>query len=480
MKKLKQSILFCAIAVAMLGAVFCGKTEVHAAISEIDEIYPMLEPESSKTDRLLKSTEQKAYWMTMAQSGTLTIVVEGDLTKLTETLTDWNGKSWKPLRVEETDGTRAEYVYEMRVGSYVYKLGVNENAEIPEDGVGYTVTYYVRWADEKYQINTTKKDAQQILKKKHGRDRDYSQYFKGHVAQNAPADYYKFTLKKMSYCTFSLNTQIDGVKSNPFVLSLYNEKGRRLVSWENPDWTYTYGDLFWIYDEYGWPVGMVEMLPAGTYYLKIAAKTEDNGVKLTNVRYGKYEFFASAEPTNVVLKLSPDKAVYTGKNIPFPKVTVKNRTENDKYNCIYSDETYTRVKNIRKVGKYRIATESYNFIYNDPVDSFAYATFTVTPTRGRISSIQKTGKGQLQVSVKKNRQSTGYQIQIAGDKKFRKSRRNVYTTETTETISHLRSGKTYYIRVRNYKDFVTKYNSGSSDPEKIYGPWSKIKEIRLK
>ena len=129
-----------------------------------------------------------------------------------------------------------------------------------------------------------------------------------------------------------------------------------------------------------------------------------------------------------------------------------------------------------------------NMWYGDPEfsrhETDAYAIFTVTPVRGKISRASSRKPGEVQVSVKKNAQSTGCQIQVARDKKFRKPARTVKTTNVKETLKGLSAGKKYYVRVRNYKDVKTRYfkhwGINGSVEETIYGKWSKTKTVVCK
>ncbi|MDD6728392.1 MAG: fibronectin type III domain-containing protein [Eubacteriales bacterium] len=71
--------------------------------------------------------------------------------------------------------------------------------------------------------------------------------------------------------------------------------------------------------------------------------------------------------------------------------------------------------------------------------------------------------------------ASGYEIQYATDKKFKKNKKTVVVKgkkNASKTISKLKSKKTYYVRVRAYLD------QGSG--EKIYGGWSKVKAIKVK
>ena len=134
---------------------------------------------------------------------------------------------------------------------------------------------------------------------------------------------------------------------------------------------------------------------------------------------------------------------------------------------------------IKEIGRYQIRQQRWSPPHGISSDN-AYAIFTVTPVCGKISRITSKKRGQVQVSVKKNTQSTGYQIQIARDRKFRKSRKTLKTTNLKKTIKGLSHGKKYYVRIRNYKDVKTVYCPGTEVPESIYGKWSKTRIVVCK
>ncbi len=105
------------------------------------------------------------------------------------------------------------------------------------------------------------------------------------------------------------------------------------------------------------------------------------------------------------------------------------------------------------------------------------ATNTVSKNNAakpRISklSVMKDGKRKLRVSwIGKNKD--GYQLQYARDKSFKKDKKtkNMSWRKSSVTLKKLKSKKTYYVRVRAYKN---------SDGAKLYGPWSKVKKCRVK
>ena len=80
----------------------------------------------------------------------------------------------------------------------------------------------------------------------------------------------------------------------------------------------------------------------------------------------------------------------------------------------------------------------------------------------------KKGK-KVSVSWKKNKKVTGYQIQYATNSKFKGAKIKTVkgAKSTSYTLSKLKKGKTYYVRVRTY----TKKN---------YSGWSKTKTVKIK
>ena len=89
----------------------------------------------------------------------------------------------------------------------------------------------------------------------------------------------------------------------------------------------------------------------------------------------------------------------------------------------------------------------------------------------KIRSAKNSKKKQILLKLKKDPLAAGYQIQWAGNSKFKKPvRKN--TTKVSYTIKSLKKGKTYYIRARAY----TKNSKGKT----VYGQWSKPKKVKVK
>ena len=100
-------------------------------------------------------------------------------------------------------------------------------------------------------------------------------------------------------------------------------------------------------------------------------------------------------------------------------------------------------------------------------------TVTVKPKKAAISSVKPVKGKKLTVKWKKDSKATGYEIQCALKKDFKKiaAKATVKKSKTTSTtLKKLKKGKKYYVRVRAYKDAKV-----SGKVKKVYGDWSKVK-----
>ena len=107
------------------------------------------------------------------------------------------------------------------------------------------------------------------------------------------------------------------------------------------------------------------------------------------------------------------------------------------------------------------------------------ATYKINPKGTKLSKLLK---GKKSVTVKWKKQSTkmakkritGYQIQLATDSKFTKNKKEVTVkgySKASKTVSKLKGGKKYYVRIRTYM---------TVNGEKCYSPWSKVKTVTTK
>ena len=89
-----------------------------------------------------------------------------------------------------------------------------------------------------------------------------------------------------------------------------------------------------------------------------------------------------------------------------------------------------------------------------------------------------SGKKAFTAKWKKISAATGYQIQYATDKSFKKNRKTVTVSKnktTSKKISKLKAKKKYYVRIRTYKS--VKVNGKNT---KVYSGWSKAKTVKTK
>ncbi|MCM1160865.1 MAG: lectin like domain-containing protein [Roseburia sp.] len=101
-------------------------------------------------------------------------------------------------------------------------------------------------------------------------------------------------------------------------------------------------------------------------------------------------------------------------------------------------------------------------------------SFYIVPKKVNIKSLSAIGNKKLKLTWKRNKTASGYQIQLALNKKFTKGIKNVNISKnstTSKTISKLKKGKWYYVRIRAYKKVGGK---------KYYGKYGGIKKIRVK
>lgn len=95
----------------------------------------------------------------------------------------------------------------------------------------------------------------------------------------------------------------------------------------------------------------------------------------------------------------------------------------------------------------------------------------VKVSKATIKSAKNSSSKKIKLTLKKVSGAKGYEIRYTTDKKFKKSVKKVTSKKTTKTITKLKKGKTYYIKVRAYKL--------DSKGKKVYGKYSKVKKVTV-
>ena len=99
-------------------------------------------------------------------------------------------------------------------------------------------------------------------------------------------------------------------------------------------------------------------------------------------------------------------------------------------------------------------------------------TVKVFPKNVTLKSVKSPSRGMMAVSWKKSKEASGYHLQISPSKKFGQATNLEYKKEISfRSISHCKSKKTYYVRIRAYKRVGKK---------RYDGEWSKVKKVRIK
>ncbi|MBR1664322.1 MAG: fibronectin type III domain-containing protein [Ruminococcus sp.] len=212
-------------------------------------------------------------------------------------------------------------------------------------------------------------------------------------------------------------------------------------------------------------------LKNGTDYT-LAYKNNKNVGTATVTAKGRGKYKGSITKTFTITKKSVKKAkvrfskesyAYTGKAIkPAPTVTLGGRTlkKGTDYTLSFSDN--------KKVGKATVTVKGKGN-YSGSIK----ATFSIVPAATKIGKTTSTKTAQVKTKWTKNTSADGYQVAYSTRSSFSsKSTRTVKGgSKTSYTAKKLKSGRTYYFKVRAYK-----LVNGS----RVYGAFSKVKTVKVK
>lgn len=182
----------------------------------------------------------------------------------------------------------------------------------------------------------------------------------------------------------------------------------------------------------------------------------------------------ASEKTGVIAKIASatlSATSYTyNKKARKPSVVVKDSAGKTLKNG--TDYSVTYAKGRKNVGKYDVTVT-----FTGKYMGTEKLTFSIVPKSTKLFRVT-VGKKKLTVRWKKQAsQTNGYQIQYSLKKNFfgAKTKLVKKNKTTSLTISKLKSNKTYYVRVRTYKE--VKVNGKKT---KIYSSWSSKKKIKVK
>lgn len=284
------------------------------------------------------------------------------------------------------------------------------------------------------------------------------------VCREYDHDWYKFVLKAPSTVSVTF-THTKASADGDWDVYLYKYKG---------DGEYAkvaYKDVYVSDGNYTFPtLG----LSAGTYFVKVygynSACGRQYGVTV-NYAVGKPGKFRVSSRGSNLLKLAWNKpAGATGYQLQRKSgnsykalATVKGTSYTHKSLTAGAGYTY-RVRAYRTVGG------------KNYYSGWAYMTAYTKPATPNLTGLSATKSGhKIKATWKKvGGSASGYQIYWAKDKNFKKvvSKTNVSgQKKTSYTGKNFTKGKRYYVKVRAYK---------TVNGNKIYGAWSKVRNVKAK
>ena len=193
----------------------------------------------------------------------------------------------------------------------------------------------------------------------------------------------------------------------------------------------------------------------GTAKIKITGKGRYTGTKTVTFKIvrkgtasssgsssGKTGSSASTSTKKFTVRLSTTSYVYNGKyRKPTVKVTAGGKSVSARnYTVKYSDNRSVGNAVVTVTGK------------GDYKGYSGTAAFKITPKRAVISSVKSSAAGKITITVTKDAQADGYQIEICTRKTFSGTVKKATLKDgTSQTVSGLESGKKYYVRIRSFK-----------------------------
>ena len=143
-------------------------------------------------------------------------------------------------------------------------------------------------------------------------------------------------------------------------------------------------------------------------------------------------------------------------------------------NISKNQTTKTTLLKLKEGSTYYVRIATYKNTGSKIYSSWSKAKkVTIRPTGTSLSGVTNAGNGKVKVTWLRNKSATGYRIQYSTDSKFKKNVTtvNISKNQTTKvTLSKLKKGKTYYVRIATYKNVRNK----------VYSSWSKVKKITIK
>lgn len=206
--------------------------------------------------------------------------------------------------------------------------------------------------------------------------------------------------------------------------------------------------------------------------IKPNTTTANNNVQSTIKNPNKITGFKLKTNYTNKVKLKWDKQ----SQITTYKIELYNK-KTRKYECkktLNSDATSATIKGLIDGTTYKFRIRAIKTVNGkNYYGEYTYLKITTKPNKVKISKIKSTAKKEMNIYWKKISNSTGYELQYSLKNNFKGKKSVKIKSKKTlnKTIKNLKSNKKYYIRIRAYK---------LVDGKKIYGDFSKVKNIKIK
>ncbi len=219
---------------------------------------------------------------------------------------------------------------------------------------------------------------------------------------------------------------------------------------------------------------------SSSYYSVSYSNNKNVGTATVTIKAkdGNYPYYGTVKANFTIkdklsqtLKVTAPTTVYPGKTYATTVTGAKG-----KLTYTSSDTSIAKVYSNGKIQGLKTGTVKIT-IKSAATSSYKSATKTVTvkvaPKTTAIKTISSPKAGQIKLTWAKNTSTNYYQIQYSTSSKFTSSTTKtvyIYSNSTTnKTISGLKSGKRYYVRMRSI-----------DKTKKIYSAWSSTKSIVVK
>lgn len=172
----------------------------------------------------------------------------------------------------------------------------------------------------------------------------------------------------------------------------------------------------------------------------------------------------------VTAKLSTSENKYTGKTSK-PSVIVQSGNSILKQG---KDYTITYEGEFKNVGIYGVKVT----LIGETYEGSQTLSYQITPNPSKIGKVKGSRKSLKLTWKKQTKEISGYQVQYSTKKSFKSGVKTKYIkrkSATSVTLKKLKAKKTYYVRIRSYKN--VKLNGKTV---KVYSKWSSLRKAKTK